>query len=284
MTRAAAPRPPAAHAPPLSLLVDFDGTISRLDIGDTLLARFVEPAAVAAVDERYAAGLVGSREVLAWDMDVLPDDPALLRRLAADIPLDPSFGGFVSLARAAGLELEVVSDGLGFPVLDGLERAGLVDLPVATNENRLHGGGAGLVFPYGHPSCFVCGTCKRARVRAHQAVGRAVIFIGDGASDRYAAFHADLVFAKDQLADLCRDQGWAHRPWTDFEALTAWLREALDDGQLPRRTADLEAWRRAHPSAAALDLAAGGSGFICGPEAWGPDRATPGPDRTLSRP
>jgi hypothetical protein len=41
-----------------------------------------------------------------------------------------------------------------------------------------------LRFPNGHPSCFVCGTCKRARVLDHQAAGRAVGFIGDGHSDR----------------------------------------------------------------------------------------------------
>ena len=29
-------------------------------------------------------------------------------------------------------------------------------------------GGAGVSFPYGHPACFVCGTCKRERVRLHR--------------------------------------------------------------------------------------------------------------------
>ncbi len=61
---------------------------------------------------------------------------------------------------------------------------------------------AALTFPYGHPACFVCGTCKRERVRAHEADGRVVVFIGDGSSDRYAAHHADIVWAKDRLLAL----------------------------------------------------------------------------------
>ena len=117
----------------------------------------------------------------------------------------------------------MVSDGLGFYVAPNLARLGLADLPVATNENRLRDGGRGLSFPYGHPACFVCGTCKRERVRAHQALGRVVVFIGDGSSDRYAAFHADLVFAKGDLAGFCAAAGWPFRPWADFAEVTAWL-------------------------------------------------------------
>jgi hypothetical protein len=59
-------------------------------------------------------------------------------------------------------------------------RLGLDDVPIATNANALRGGGAGVSFPYGHPVCHVCGTCKRERVRAHQAAGNVVVFVGDG--------------------------------------------------------------------------------------------------------
>lgn len=277
MTRAGQPSRPAADEPPVSILIDFDGTISLRDVGDTLLARFVGSPEVARLDARYAAGLVGSRELLTWDMDVLPPDPDLLQAAAAAIPSDPAFGRFVATARAARIELEVVSDGLGFYVQGSLDRLGLGDLAVATNANRLVGGGAGMTFPYGHPHCFVCGTCKRARVWAHQAAGRAVVFIGDGASDRYAAFHADLVFAKEQLADLCQAEDWPFRAWTDFATLAAWLAEALSTGDLPLRPEALTAWRSRYRSAAQLDRRAGGSGFICGPEAWGADRSRPVP-------
>ncbi|MGH2467235.1 MAG: HAD-IB family phosphatase [Candidatus Limnocylindrales bacterium] len=277
MTRAGRPPRPAADEPPLSILIDFDGTISLLDVGDALLARFVGSPEVARLDARYAAGLIGSRALLAWDMDVLPPDPGRLQAAAAAIPSDPAFGRFVARARSARVELEVVSDGLGFYVQGSLDRLGLGDLPVATNTNRLVGGGAGMTFPYGHPHCFVCGTCKRERVRAHQAAGRAVVFIGDGASDRYAAFYADLVFAKDQLAELCQREGWPFRAWTDFATLAGWLADALAGGDLPLTPAALAGWLDQCRSAARLDCGAGGSGFICGPEAWGADRSTPPP-------
>ncbi len=256
----------------VSILVDYDGTISRLDVGDELVRRHAPDAAeTARQDAAYDAGRVGSRELMRWDMDVLPDDPGLLRGEAEAAGQDDAFPAFVTAAREAGAVVEVVSDGLGFYVAPNLARLGLADLPVATNENRLRDGGRGLSFPYGHPACFVCGTCKRERVRAHQDLGRVVIFIGDGSSDRYAAFHADLVFAKGDLAGFCRAAGWPFRPWADFAEVTTWLTDAIAAGALPGSAAEVPAWRAANPSMAAR----ADRPFICGPEAWGPGRTIP---------
>ena len=170
---------------------------------------------------------------------------------------------------ARGAAVEIVSDGLGFYVESNLRRLApeLAELPIATNENRV-AGPDGMTFPYGHPACFVCGTCKRERVRAHQAGGRVVVFIGDGTSDRYAAHHADVVFAKGPLATWCAEVGHPFRAWDTFEEITAWAVEALASGALPaRRGPRRVAPRHGRPP----------RDFVCGPEVWGPGRTVPVP-------
>jgi 2-hydroxy-3-keto-5-methylthiopentenyl-1-phosphate phosphatase len=253
---------------PVSVLVDYDGTVSVADVGDVLLARLGPPAEiVAAADREYHEGRRGSRELTCWDMDHLPDDEALLRAEAADVAQDPGFPGFVREVRGAGAILEVVSDGLGFYVESKLRELepSLADLPVATNVNAIRGGGSGVSFPYGHPACFVCGTCKRERVLAHRASGRFVVLVGDGASDRYAAHHADLVFAKRSLLAWMLETGRPVEPWHGFGDLAAWFRSAVADGILPGSADEVRALREA----------GGDPGFICGPEAWGPGRSAP---------
>lgn len=42
-------------------------------------------------------------------------------------------------------------------------------------------------------------------------------FAGDGVSDRYGALYADLVFARDALAALCRREGIPHVEWETFD-------------------------------------------------------------------
>lgn len=226
-------------------------------------------ATLAEKDALYEAGRLGSRELMMWDMDVLPRDQELLRSAAAAMPHDDDFPRFVASVRDRGAHVEVVSDGLGFYVRSNLAALGVDDVPVATNDNTLRDGGAGMSFPYGHPSCYVCGTCKRERVRLHQAAGRVVVFVGDGTSDRFAAAHADMVFAKESLARICQAEGWEYRAWDDFADIRAQVDEAFDTGRLPRTSDDLAAWRGAHGRPPGP--------FICGPEVWGPGRLTPGP-------
>ena len=82
---------------------------------------------------------------------------------------------------------------------------------------------ARMSFPHGHPDCMNCGTCKMNVVLG--APGP-VAFIGEGASDRYAANYADVVFAKDALVALCDRDGVTWTAWDDFDDV--W--ERLTDG------------------------------------------------------
>lgn len=253
---------------PIAVLLDYDGTISLRDIGDALTTSLVtDRSAVLAMDARYVAGEVGSRDLIAWNMEVLPRDPARLREIASAIPQDPGIVDLVRLCRDRGIAVEVVSDGLGFYIESNLARLGIEDLPVYTNRNLVHGGGQGVSFPFGHPVCRVCGTCKRERVRTHADAGRLVIFVGDGPSDRYAAWHADVTFAKDSLRAWCESAGVGTRAWATLSDVTAWLEGALATGELPLDDAGVARWRSGRPTRQPA--------FICGPEAGMTRRPAP---------
>lgn len=255
MTRARQVPDAPAGGPPLSFLVDFDGTIARTDVQDVLLNLHATDPDWKSRDDDYLAGRSGSRGLIAYNLRVLDHHAGLLRRTADAQPHDETFPGFARWARAHGTLLEVVSDGLGFYVHDCLARMGLQDLPVATNEFDPDREPWIASFPYGHPRCFVCGTCKRERVLHYQARGFHVAFVGDGLSDRYAAVHADTVVAKDHLVVICEETGIPYVPWRTFDDVRAWLdRIAADPGSL--------ASPRKRP-------------YTCGPEAWGPGRTVP---------
>jgi 2-hydroxy-3-keto-5-methylthiopentenyl-1-phosphate phosphatase len=259
-TAPAAPpvRPLAPGDLPLAILVDYDGTIAQTDVSDTVMAEFVtgdwEREAAA-----YDAGLMGSRRLMTLEMAMVDADPADLLATAAEQPHDPGFVPFVRRAQAAGIPVEVVSDGFGFFIEPALRALGVGEVPVITARTTFEGRRASIDYPNGHPTCFVCGTCKRQRVMDHQAAGRAVVFIGDGESDRYAAGYSDIVFAKRALVRICVEAGWPFQRWTEFSEIEAWLAETVD------------AWR-ADPSSLPRP---GLHPFFCGPEVWGPGLEDP---------
>jgi len=259
---AAAPPPPLrAGDPPLAILIDYDGTIAQTDVSDTLMAEFVTEEWEARAAE-YDAGLAGSRRLMEWEIGLITTDSASLTAIAAAQPHDLGFVPLVRRAWAAGVPIEVVSDGFGFFIPGALAALGVGDVPVVTAETTFGPDGRpSIAFPNGHPSCFVCGTCKRARVLAHRAAGRAVVFVGDGESDRYAAGYSDFVFAKRALVRLCQENGWPFRRWTELGEVDAWLGEVA------------AAWH-ADPSTPLLPRP-GDHAYFCGPEVWGEGRLDP---------
>lgn len=255
----AVPIPPLRpDDPPLAILVDYDGTVALTDVSDTVMAEHV-PAIWESEAAAYDAGLMGSRRLMEIEMALVDAPGADLLATAAAQPHDRGFVPFVRRAQAAGALIEVVSDGFGFFIQPALEALGVGDVPVVTARTTFEGRRASIAFPNGHPSCFVCGTCKRNRVLAHQAAGRTVVFIGDGESDRYAAGYSDIVWAKRALVRICLEAGWEFRRWTEFAEIDTWLGETLD------------AWR-SDPTALAAPRA---RPFFCGPEAWGSGRVDP---------
>ncbi|HEX5591241.1 MAG TPA: HAD-IB family phosphatase [Candidatus Limnocylindrales bacterium] len=260
---APAPPPPPLEPgrPPIAILVDYDGTIAQTDVSDALMAEFVTAEWEAKAAE-YDAGLSGSRRLMVWEVGLITAPQAALEALAAGQPHDGGFAPFVRRAQAAGIPVEVVSDGFGFFIAPALEALGVRDVAVVTASTTFPPGERPRIeFPNGHPRCFVCGTCKRARVRAHQAAGRAVVFVGDGESDRYAAGYADIVFAKHALLKLCLENGWPFRRWTEFTEIDGWLAGVI------------EAWR-ADPDAPEVPRPAS-KPIYCGPETWGEGRWDP---------
>jgi HAD superfamily phosphoserine phosphatase-like hydrolase len=247
--------------PPIAILVDYDGTIALTDVSDTVMAEHV-PAIWESEAAAYDAGLMGSRRLMEIEMALVDAPAEALVATAAAQPHDPGFVPFVRRAQAAGVVVEVVSDGFGFFIGPALDALGVGELPVITARTTLEGRRASIAFPNGHPSCLVCGTCKRNRVLAHQAVGRAVVFIGDGESDRYSAGYSDLVWAKRSLVRICLEAGWDFHRWTEFAEIGAWLEETLT------------AWR-ADPTKLAGPRP---RPYICGPEVWGDGLLDPPPD------
>ncbi|CAN5661225.1 hypothetical protein BH20CHL7_BH20CHL7_05180 [soil metagenome] len=260
------PVPPLRDGePPLALLIDYDGTISLTDVTDTVMAEHVagvweEAAAL------YDAGRMGSRRLMSWEMDLVEADPAALLATAARQPHDDGFVPFVRAAQAAGIPIEIVSDGFGFFIRPALVALGVPELPVVTARTEFSGRRARLEFPNGHPTCLVCGTCKRERVLAHRRAGRRVVFIGDGESDRYAAGYSDVVFAKRSLVRICLEAGWAFNRWTEFAEIGRWLATTLD------------AWRRDPSTLPPVPPSQPPpNGVFCGPEAWGDGLVDPPP-------
>lgn len=213
-------------------MCDFDGTASPADIGAQFIRRYStgDAAESRRLLELWRSDRIGSRELTeteAREVRVTGDEALAFAR---GFELDPGFAPFVHGARAQDIPVMVLSDGFDFYVRDLLDRAGLADLPWASNRVRFEGGGMAVEFPYFGTGCGKCGNCKGAHVREHRTLGRTVVLIGDGASDRCGAREADYVLARGDLLSWCRAEGIPALPFGGFPDATALASRLVAEG------------------------------------------------------
>jgi 2,3-diketo-5-methylthio-1-phosphopentane phosphatase len=197
------------------VLCDFDGTVSRTDVGYQFFVRFTGQG-WRDIDAAYCRGEIGSRQAYARAAAILEGDrEGMLDFVLNRAELDRDFPAFRHFCRERGWELIIVSDGLDFYIDAVLRRHGLEDIPVRTNRAVFPPGGPpDIQFPWASEDCGRCGTCKREILRALRDGGARIIYVGDGHSDVCPSAEADLVFAKRYLLRACEQDG---RPCVPFD-------------------------------------------------------------------
>lgn len=211
-----------------SVLVDFDGTASTVDVTARLLAAFGD-SSWASYDEAFAQGEIALREAIQTQNRMLNANRDTLVAFALEHgELDPTFASFVGWCEANELDVAIVSDGFAFYIEPMLQRAGLGHLTVIANEQAWRDERPdGLWFVNAHPVCVGCGTCKMQAVLRYRERGP-VAFIGEGQTDRYGALYADITFAKRELVAFCERDGVPFVPWGDFDDVRRSLETIVD--------------------------------------------------------
>jgi len=202
------------------IVCDFDGTITRTDVIDSILQRFADPS-WEAIENAWLAGDIGSRECLGRQLSLVKATPSELLDLFDSIEIDPHFPDFVDHVIGLGASLEVVSDGIEQAIARILARHYVSLLPILANRLRqVDHSHWRIDFPHASDACrAAAGNCKCRSA----PLARRVLVIGDGQSDLCVAATADFVFAKDRLAEHCERHGIAHARFDSFAELPALL-------------------------------------------------------------
>lgn len=221
---------------------DFDGTISTIDATDRLLELHADPAWLE-IEQIWKSGLIGSRECLARQVELLRVPISTIEKVASSVEIDPKFRAFADFCRRNGVTLVIVSDGLDRLINPILKRNGLAHIPVFSNVLLPIAPCAyTLVSPYREETCSAqAGTCKCAVIEQVRDDARAshVLYVGDGRSDFCAAARSsDAIAAKASLAKYLDSLGTPYTPYSDFDDVRALLARLIR--QPASRTADSE--------------------------------------------
>jgi 2,3-diketo-5-methylthio-1-phosphopentane phosphatase len=183
----------------LRVFVDFDGTITRNDVGNALFRRFGGEACDALVD-RYRSGEISAQTCFQREAEAMGRfSRATMDAFLDAQEIDASFHGLVEFCGEEGIEICILSDGLDYYIRRILKRHGLTGVPFFANvlsftEPRDDGSAqAAIAFPYSDAECARCACCKRNLMITRAAEEDIICFVGEGFSDRCPARYADVV-------------------------------------------------------------------------------------------
>lgn len=203
------------------VLCDFDGTITKEDVGYDFLNRFTRKS-WKDIDRDYVAGKIGSREAYARIAKlIVGTEEEMVDFICHHSTLDPYFKEFYKSCRDKGIDFKIVSDGFGLYINALLNHHSMSDIEYFANRiifksnNRIE-----IEFPFYNPECGSCGNCKRMVLKRFRDQYDHIIFIGNGISDECIAEEADEVYAKDTLYSFCIEKGipcWNYNSFSDIK-------------------------------------------------------------------
>jgi len=205
------------------VVTDFDGTAAELDVQQEILDALADRQSWRAINARWTAGelTTAQRSRQQWALIDAPESEVLA--VLDGLHLDPYFAQFVALCRQRAYPLYVASDGFDFYIEPMLAAAGIRGLPVIANHLRYVAGKSDLSFLHQRSPDQYYGNDKTYVIERVRESDSALVFIGDGNSDRDAAHHADILFAKDHLAEYCQAEGLPYQPYSTFEQVCAYF-------------------------------------------------------------
>ena len=234
------------------IFTDFDGTITRRDVGDSFFEHFGGAASIEAV-RKYLAGEISAVECFRRECDACgAPEPREIDAFLDGEGVDSSFAEFIAFCNEQGLPCTIVSDGMDYYIRRILLHHNLDHVPSLSNTLRLIPRPDSTnvrmepSFPYQDEVCDRCASCKRNHILSQSADDDVIVYIGEGYSDRCPARYADVVFAKDALAEYCRKENISFFDYRRFSDITRQLRGMIgaspdggNKGLKKRRRAEL---------------------------------------------
>ena len=221
----------------LKVFVDFDGTITLEDMGESIFKKFGETEKVKRIIEDLLSDKISSRQC--WDE--LCDSVDNINKAELDefidlIDVDSTFIPFVKFCNEKGIEMLVLSDGFDYYIDRLFNKAGLAGLKYYSN--KLFVDEKGILkaeYPYFDVDSPTSANCKKNHIINHSSDDEYTVYIGDGNSDKEAAQFCDFIFAKDGLARFCSIERISFYPFRDFNEVQNKLTELMLKKNLRKR-------------------------------------------------
>lgn len=218
------------------IFVDFDGTITRQDVGANIFLKYGKHPDVYDIEMDIRTHKITAYE--GW-MKLFKAAPGLtmeqITTYAETFAIDHTFRDLVAFAEENDYPLTILSDGFDNYIDLILKREELSGQKVFANTLGICRNEVVPSFPYGDEECTDCANCKRNHILELSPDEAITVYIGNGSSDTCPAQFCDYIFAKDDLLKYCEKNRVPFYPYKTFGEVLVKLKELQSKKRLKKR-------------------------------------------------
>lgn len=219
------------------IFVDFDGTITKRDVGDSIFQEFGEKEEVDRIIDHLLSNKISAKECwLQLCGTVKNFTKQKVDEFINTIEIDDTFHHFVQYCNNNNFDVFILSDGFDYYIHKIFDRENLSNqfrIPenIFCNNLEVTDGNFTPSFPYYDEHCRTSANCKRNHIISNSSDDDYTVYIGDGNSDKHPAQYCDFIFAKDDLLKFCERERISFFPYVNFNDVI----KRLDDLKQKRR-------------------------------------------------
>lgn len=219
------------------LFIDFDGTITKEDVGEAIFRKFADEKKVNEIVEKLLSDKISSRQC--WDELcglIKHPNKKNLDDFIDTMEIDSTFIAFTKFCNENKLDFVVLSDGFDYYIERVFEKAGITNVKYYSNKlfvNEVKG--LSVEYPYFDADSPISANCKKNHVINHSSDDDYSVYIGDGNSDKDAVQYCDFIFAKKGLARFCSMERISFYPFNNFDDVQKKLIELMSKKNLRKR-------------------------------------------------
>ena len=219
------------------IFIDFDGTITKEDVGESIFRSFGDKVKVEKIITDLLSNTISAKQSwieLCNSVGVI--DLNLLNDFIFKMEVDPWFQTLVEFCENNNIPIIVLSDGFDYYIDIILKREKLNGLKYFSNhliispQNRLIP-----EFPYYDPNSRCSANSKRNHIINNSSDEEFTIYIGDGNSDKDPVLFCDIIFAKKSLLNHCEKERISFSPYNSFYDVIEKLSVILKKKNLKKR-------------------------------------------------
>jgi len=197
-----------------AFVIDFDGTITREDVGFSIIKTFAaegwEEIGQLWLDKKIGTIECGQR---LWNLVESTDKE--IKEYVHNFEINPGFKELVDKINDNSYKLMIASDGYSVYINEILKKNGIENLDIFCNDADYDNKWK-LSFSNKNEECSICGNCKRKLVEDLKRKDYEIYYIGDGYSDICPCIYADVIFAKSHLKKYCEKHQIPHFSFDTF--------------------------------------------------------------------